>query len=91
MIGVAVGLALYGLLARLLYEYFLLHRARLDVQVLYALSLWFLVIALRDSPVDTIVNLTFVVFPAWLVFRVAGKFSRSASVDCEPITFSRAV
>jgi hypothetical protein len=71
--GVVVGLLLYGIGARLLFEYFIRHRFSLAIQVVYSLALWFLIIGLRDSPVDTAVLVMFIVFPAWLVFRLAQK------------------
>jgi hypothetical protein len=39
--------------------------------VLYGLALWFVVIGLRNSPVDTLVLAAFIVAPAWVVFRLA--------------------
>jgi len=38
---------------------------------LFALALWFVVIGLRDSPVDTFVRGMFVLAPVWLVFALA--------------------
>jgi hypothetical protein len=72
-LGVVAGLLLYGLIARLFFEYFNRHRSRLPVQVLYSLALPFLIIALRDSPVDTFIRVAFVVLPALLIFRVAER------------------
>jgi hypothetical protein len=69
--GIALGLLIYGILARLLFEYFKLHRHSIEVQVIYALALWFVVIGVRDSPVDTLVLAAFMVLPAWIIFRVA--------------------
>jgi hypothetical protein len=71
IIGVLLGLGVYGVAARLLYECFLRNAENLSVQVLYSLSLWFLVIALRDSPVDTLIRAAFIVLPAWALFRFA--------------------
>jgi hypothetical protein len=75
VLGVAVGLLLYGVGARLLYEYFLRHRSSLAVQVLYSIALWFVVIGLRNSPVDTVVQAIFIVFPAWLILRIAASWN----------------
>lgn len=72
--GVIVGMVVFGLAARGLFEYFLRQRDSLSVQVLYSLALWFVVIGLRNSPVDTLVQFMFVVFPVWLALRVT--FSR---------------
>src|SRR5205823_14523888 len=68
--GVIAGMLLFGLGARALFEYFRAYRQSAAVQVLYSLALWFIVIGLRNSPVDTLVQAVFVVLPAWIVFRV---------------------
>jgi hypothetical protein len=68
--GVIVGMALFGLAARALFEYFVRNQHFLAVQVLYSLALWFVVIGVRNSPVDTLVQFIFVVFPAWVALRV---------------------
>jgi hypothetical protein len=79
VIGVFVGMAAYGIGARLLYEFYR-HRAhRLSVTVVYALLLWFVVIGLRDSPVDTIMRAFFMVAPAIVIFRFARQRERAAS------------
>jgi hypothetical protein len=69
--GVAVGMLLFGVGARALFEYFRACRHSTAVQLLYSLALWFVVIGLRNSPVDTFVQLVFVVFPAWLAVRLS--------------------
>jgi hypothetical protein len=71
VVGVLLGLAVYGGLARYLYESYRLRGSRLSVRVLYSLSLWFVVIAVRNSPVDTLVWAGVIVLPAWLIFRLA--------------------
>lgn len=71
--GVVVGLLILGIAARFLFEYFSRHSSQLPVQVLYSLLLPLLVIAMRDSPVDTFIRLVFVVLPAFLIFRVAER------------------
>lgn len=79
LIGVVLGLAAYGAGARYLYEYYRAREDDLSARVLYALALWFLVIALRDSPVDTLILASFVVLPGWLIFRLARAPARSSS------------
>jgi hypothetical protein len=69
--GVVAGMLLFGLGARALFEYFRSYRKSAAVQVLYTLALWFIVIGLRNSPVDTLVQAVFVVLPAWIAFRVS--------------------
>jgi hypothetical protein len=66
--GVIIGLSALGLLARYVYEYLVLNQERAYAQVLYALSLWLFVIALRDGPVDAFVRAVFVVAPVWFIF-----------------------
>ena len=69
--GVVVGMFLFGVGARALFEYFQNYRHSSAAQLLYALALWFIVIGLRNSPVDTFVQLVFVVLPAWLAVRLS--------------------
>jgi hypothetical protein len=71
--GIIIGLLLYGIGARLLFEYLIHRPSSLAVQVLYSLALWFVVIGLRSSPVDTVVLAMFIVFPTWLIFRLAQR------------------
>jgi hypothetical protein len=69
--GVVAGMLLFGLGARALFEYFRAYRQSAAVQVLYSLALWFVVIGLRNSPVDTLVQAVFVVLPVWIALRVS--------------------
>jgi hypothetical protein len=71
----------YGVAARWLYEYFLRHREHLYVQVFYALALWFVVIGLRDSPVDTLMRAAFIVVPLWVLFRLARSSARAQGAE----------
>jgi hypothetical protein len=69
--GVIVGMLAFGIGARALFTYFLNYRHALSVQVFYSLAMWFVVIGLRNSPVDTFVQAVFVVFPVWIAVRVS--------------------
>jgi len=69
--GVLLGLALYGFLTRALFHYYSLHYSLLPVQVFFALALWFLPLALRDSPVDTTIALAFGLAPVPFMFWLA--------------------
>jgi hypothetical protein len=69
--GVIVGMLAFGIAARALYTYFLNYRHALSVQVFYALAMWFVVIGLRNSPVDTFIQAFFVLFPAWIAVRMS--------------------
>jgi hypothetical protein len=71
--GVVVGMLLFGVAARTLFEYLRTFRHLTAAQLLYSLALWFVVIGLRNSPVDTFVQLVFVVFPAWLAVRLSER------------------
>jgi hypothetical protein len=69
--GVIAGMLVFGIAARALLAYFLAHRDTLAVQVLYSLALWFIVIGVRNGPVDTFVEFVFVVVPVWLAVRIS--------------------
>jgi hypothetical protein len=74
--GAAAGMALFGLLARMLYAWFLRHREGFGAQLVFAACLWLVVIGARNDPVDTLVLGTFLVGP---VVAVAFHASRRAS------------
>jgi len=71
--GVAVGMALFGLLWRVFYEWFLLHRRAFAAQLLFASGLWFVVIGARNDPVDTIVLGAFLFMPVLGIVAVASE------------------
>jgi hypothetical protein len=71
--GVILALGIFGIGARLIYDYFRLHRDSLGGSLLFAVTLPFLVVAVRDSPVDTFMRAAFVVGPAWFILRFAEK------------------
>lgn len=73
ILGVIVGMAAYGVIARTLYEYFRAHGDNVVVRLLFSFSVPFVVIALRDSPVDTFVRAVFIFLPVLLVFRFAAS------------------
>jgi hypothetical protein len=72
IVGVAIGFALYGVIMRALYDYYRLHEGSMPARLIFATSLAFLVIAVRDTPVDTFSRAAMVVIPIWLAFRLAG-------------------
>jgi hypothetical protein len=78
-LGVLLGLALYGILARALFQYFLLHSSVLPVQIFFSVALCFIPLALRDSPVDTAIDLTFGLAPVLLAFWLARGVERRLS------------
>jgi hypothetical protein len=69
--GVIAGMLGFGIVARALFTYFSNYRDAPAVQVLYSIAIWFIVIGLRNSPVDTLIQAFFIVFPAWVVLRVS--------------------
>lgn len=71
VVGIVVGMIIYGIVARGLYEYFLLHQNNKVAQLLFSLSLPFVPVALRDSPIDTFVRAVFIVLPVWIIFQFA--------------------
>ena len=73
LIGVAIGLALAGAGCRASYRYLADRETEASAQVLYALAIWFVVIGLRNSPVDTLILAAFIVAPAWVVLEVARR------------------
>lgn len=78
--AVFVGMAVLGILARLLYEYFRLHERNVVAQVLFAASLPFVVLGMRDSPVDTAFHAVLVLVPLSAIFLLARVKSPQADV-----------
>jgi hypothetical protein len=71
--GVALGMGLFGIAARLFYEWFLLHRRAFGAQIIYSAGLWFVVIAVRNDPVDTIVLAAFTFLPIVAIVAIASQ------------------
>jgi hypothetical protein len=84
LIGVAIGLVLAGVGCSALYHYLSDRKTDTSAQVLYGLALWFVVIGLRNSPVDTLILAVFIVAPAWIVFRFARRPSGGAANQTLP-------
>ena len=84
--GVALGMALFGIVARLLYEWFLLYRRALSAQLIFAVGTWFVVVGARNDPVDTIVFAMFVVAPTLGILAVA-----SDGAAARPLAVSRRI
>lgn len=68
--GVVVGMALFGLICRVLWEWFRRHDEALSAQLIFAMGLWMIVPGVRDDPVDTIVLASFMMLPLILVAEV---------------------
>jgi hypothetical protein len=67
VVGVVVGLFAFGIGCRALYDHLSHNEGGISTQVTYALSVWLLPIALRDSPIDTLIKAAVIVLPAWLI------------------------
>jgi hypothetical protein len=67
LVGVVVGLMALGIGCRVLYDHLSRNEGSLSTQITYALSIWLLPIALRDSPIDTLFKAAVIVLPAWLI------------------------
>ena len=76
LLGVLVGLAAYGVLARMAYAYLRLYEGDLGVQIAYAAALWFLVVAVRQDPVSVVVEAAVVLLPLVVIFRLAAPRKR---------------
>jgi len=79
VLGVVVGLAAFGIGARWLYEYFLARPDSLSAQLIYSVAVWFIVIGLRNSPVDTFITAVFVSGPLIVIFGLAKRGVAPAS------------
>jgi hypothetical protein len=78
--GVAAGMAVFGVAARTLYEWFLRHRGNLAAQLIFAISLWLVVAGGRNDPVETIVLACVLVLPLIVVERCSGRRRPVAAV-----------
>ncbi len=71
LLGVFLGMAVYGAVARALYEYMRLNDRNVVAQLLFASALWYLVAALRQDPVSFVIE-GFVLFaPLIGIFLIA--------------------
>lgn len=76
--GILAGMGLYGVIARAWYEYFLLHRESIMAQLLFGAGLAFVVIGMRDNPVDNLWRASLEVFPIWIIFQLAARQTRTS-------------
>ena len=86
VLGVIAGMALYGRLARRIFEWVRREPDRVLPRLIFSISLPLLVFVLRDSPVDALVRFVFTLVPIWLVFRLARVPAprRARSVETTP-------
>jgi hypothetical protein len=84
VVGVVVGLFAFGIGCRSLYDHLSHNEGSISTQITYALSVWLLPIALRDSPIDTLVKAAVIVLPAWLILRLSTELAPArAAVEKE--------
>ena len=88
ILGVAVGMALFGLLTRTLYAWFRLHETAFAAQLLFAASIWLVVVAARNDPVDALVLAAFSVGPVLVIVVAASegvlpRLSRRSGMSAE--------
>jgi hypothetical protein len=74
--GVIVGMAFYGLLARILYAYYAERRENIVAQVLFAAGTLYLVIGLRFDPVLVIVHWVILFVPLIAIFYAGARSGR---------------
>ena len=67
----ALALIVYGVIARAVYEWFLLNRELLAARLLFALSLPVMFQVARDSPVDAFAVSVIMAVPIWAAFWVS--------------------
>jgi hypothetical protein len=77
--GVVIGMALLGIAARVLYAWFRARSESFAAQLLFAATVWFTVIAIRNDPVDTVVFALFLVAPVIAIVAVSGDTGRLAN------------
>ncbi len=73
MIGIALGMALYGLLFRAAGEYLRRFRTRILVILAYAIFLASIPMLLRDGPIDSLVRMAFGIGPIILLGLLARR------------------
>jgi len=73
LIGVFVWMALYGFFFRAIFERFRRSGASLNAQILFAMVLPVMPMALRDGPTDVFQRLVFGVIPAIIVTKLATR------------------
>jgi hypothetical protein len=73
LMGVAIALAAFGVAVRTLYQYYLRYSQVFGAQLLFAVALPFIVIAARDSPVDTLARAAFVILPLWFILSLGSR------------------
>ena len=89
IVGVFLGMALFGVASRSLYEWFVRSRGAFAAQVIFATALWYVVIAVRNHPAETLALSVFVLGPLVVLERISGRrlalvTSRRAPAEPQP-------
>jgi hypothetical protein len=71
LLGVFVGMGLYGVVARASYEYLRAYARSVAPQVVFAAALWYLVPAVRQDPVSVVIEGVILFVPLVAIFAVA--------------------
>jgi hypothetical protein len=91
VLGVFVGMGLFGVLARSLWEYFIRLRSSFAAQLIYATALCYLVVVLRHDPVIVTIWGLILFVPLVAVIRLSTPgVSAAARGDREPIAMRSA-
>lgn len=77
LLGIVMGMAGFGILARALYEYYLAYKTNILVILILGVNLSFIVLGVRDNPVDNLWRWVPMVIPLWMVFQIAGRKTSS--------------
>jgi hypothetical protein len=85
VIGVAVGMALFGIASRTGYEFAMSHRQNMLVRAAYALALPFMIGGVRDAPVDTFTRMAIMVLPLLLIFLASATRAGHRRVGGLPV------
>jgi hypothetical protein len=89
VVGVLLGMGLFGIAARALYAWFSAHGENETAQVTFAVATWFAVIGARDNPVDTIMLASFLVLPILAIAAVSVDRSAAAARARAPVARMR--
>ena len=73
LVGVILGMALYGILARTVYEYYNRWSDRIFAQLVLALFTTLMANMVRDGFADTVERAVLILGPVWLIYRLAGR------------------
>lgn len=71
--GVAIGLLLYGVAARALYEFYLANDDKIVAQVVFAIGSPLMIAVARDAFVDSVVRAAFIFVPLVLIIRFSTR------------------